>query len=134
MITEELAKEIGYEGCQNCEHQIEPLRMCEWAERGGDDIVHIICPMWEKRNEINEKSLLTPNQKLRLKEKIDTIELETGRMYTALTYQDGTTYLSFIDSMGYYKADIFTDFLPFIGSVFKPGKLYLLSDLLGETE
>ena len=23
---------IGYQGCLNCEHQIEPLRMCVWAE------------------------------------------------------------------------------------------------------
>lgn len=132
MTTEELAKEIDYKGCRNCEHQIEPLRMCEWAERGGDGIVHIICPMWEKRNEINEKSLLTPNQRLILKETIDAIELVTGRRYTALTYQDENIYLSFVDSIGYYRADTFLDFPSFIESVFKPGKLYLLSDLLGE--
>lgn len=54
MTTEELAKEIDYKGCRNCEHQIELLRMCEWAERGGDGIVHIICPMWEKRSETKE--------------------------------------------------------------------------------
>lgn len=54
MTWKEIAKEKGYEGCRNCEHQIEPLRMCEWAEQDGDCIVHIICPMWEKRSEINE--------------------------------------------------------------------------------
>ena len=54
MIWKEIAKEIGYNGCRNCEHQIEPLRMCEWAERGGDGIVHIICPMWKKRSETSE--------------------------------------------------------------------------------
>lgn len=77
---------------------------------------------------------LTPNQRFRLKEKIDEIELATGRTYVALTYQDKNTYLSFVDSMGYYKADTFTsDFLSFMDSAFEPGKLYLLSDLLGET-
>ena len=54
MTWKEIAKEIGYKGCRNCEHQIEPLRMCEWAERGGDGIVHIICPMWEKRKNKKE--------------------------------------------------------------------------------
>lgn len=36
-----------YNGCKNCKHQIEPLRMCEWAEQGGDGCVHVICPMWK---------------------------------------------------------------------------------------
>lgn len=41
-----------YNGCNNCKNQIGPLRMCEWAERGGDGLVHIICPKWEvSRNE-----------------------------------------------------------------------------------
>ena len=54
MTLEEIAKGIGYKECRNCEHQIAPLRSCEWAERGGDGIVHIICPMWEKRIETGE--------------------------------------------------------------------------------
>jgi len=41
-------KELGYKGCRNCKHQIEPLRMCEWAEHGGDGQIHLICPMWDK--------------------------------------------------------------------------------------
>lgn len=82
-----------------------------------------------------ERSWLTPNQRLILKEKIYANELATGRRYTALTYQDENIYLSFVDSMGYYRADTFTlDFPSFMESAFKPGKLYLLSDLLGETE
>lgn len=79
-----------------------------------------------------ERSLLTSNQRLILKETIDAIELATGRRYTALTYQDENIYLSFVDNIGYYRADTFLDFPSFIESVFKPGKLYLLSDLLGE--
>lgn len=42
-------KEMGYEGCANCKYQIEPLRGCEWLERGGDGRLHIICPKWERR-------------------------------------------------------------------------------------
>jgi len=42
-------KELGYKGCRNCRRQIEPLRMCEWAERGGDGQIHLICPMWDKK-------------------------------------------------------------------------------------
>ena len=38
----------NYDGCKNCKHQIEPFRMCEWAEHGGDGRVHLICPMWDK--------------------------------------------------------------------------------------
>lgn len=57
MIDKEFVKNTGYEGCRNCEHQIEPLRMCEWAERGGDGTVHIICPMWDKRRETNESNI-----------------------------------------------------------------------------
>jgi len=44
-------KELGYEGCRNCKHQIEPLRGCEWLEKGGDDRLHIICPEWERRTD-----------------------------------------------------------------------------------
>lgn len=51
MTQEEFAKQIGYEGCRNCEHQISPLRMCEWAEKGGDGKIHLVCPMWNMRSE-----------------------------------------------------------------------------------
>jgi len=47
-----LAEKAGFEdykGCRNCANQIEPYRMCEWAEKGGDGHVHFICPRWEKR-------------------------------------------------------------------------------------
>jgi hypothetical protein len=39
-----------YEGCRNCKHQIEPLRACEWLERGGDGQIHLICPKWERKD------------------------------------------------------------------------------------
>lgn len=42
-------KELGYKGCRNCVHQIEPMRACEWSERGGDGVLHLICPRWERR-------------------------------------------------------------------------------------
>lgn len=35
--------------CYSCRHQIEPFRMCEWAERGGDGVVHLKCPRWERK-------------------------------------------------------------------------------------
>ena len=41
-------EKIGYKGCRNCQNQIEPLRMCKWAEEGGDGRIHMICPMWKK--------------------------------------------------------------------------------------
>lgn len=44
-------KKIGYNGCKNCKHQIEPLRSCEWLERGGDGVLHLICPKWEREEE-----------------------------------------------------------------------------------
>ena len=44
-------KELDYKGCRNCRHQIEPLRMCEWTEHGGDGHIHLICPMWDKEIE-----------------------------------------------------------------------------------
>lgn len=44
---EKRVKELGYNGCRNCKHQIDVLRTCEWAERGGDGVVHLICPRWE---------------------------------------------------------------------------------------
>lgn len=42
-------KNIGYNGCKNCKHQISPLRSCKWSERGGDGILHLVCPMWDKK-------------------------------------------------------------------------------------
>lgn len=45
-----LEKELGYNGCRNCKYQIEPLRGCEWIERGGDGVIHFIYPKWERRN------------------------------------------------------------------------------------
>ena len=44
-------KEMGYNGCRNCKHQIELLRGCEWLERGGSGAIHIICPRWERRED-----------------------------------------------------------------------------------
>jgi hypothetical protein len=41
-------KQLGYKGCENCQHQISPLRMCKWAEQGGDGQIHFICPKWDK--------------------------------------------------------------------------------------
>lgn len=46
--VKKLEKDLGYKGCKNCINQIEPLRRCEWAERGGDGHLHFICPKWEK--------------------------------------------------------------------------------------
>ncbi len=51
--VERRKKQIGYKGCRNCKFQIEPLRMCEWAERGGDGRLHFICPKWEKKGDNN---------------------------------------------------------------------------------
>lgn len=50
-----LIKELGYKGCKNCIHQIEPLRTCEWMERGGDNVVHLVCPKWEKKQEESDE-------------------------------------------------------------------------------
>lgn len=44
-----LEKDLGYKGCKNCQHQIAPLRMCVWAEQGGDGHLHLICLKWVKR-------------------------------------------------------------------------------------
>lgn len=52
--VKKLKKKLGYEGCRNCIHQIEPLRMCEWAERGGDGHLHFICPKWVKKENRND--------------------------------------------------------------------------------
>lgn len=46
-----IAKKLGYKGCRNCAHQIEPLRMCEWMKRGGDGALHLICPRWDRKGE-----------------------------------------------------------------------------------
>lgn len=42
-----LEKELDYKGCKNCKRQISPLRMCKWAEQGGDGQIHFLCPKWE---------------------------------------------------------------------------------------
>lgn len=47
--VEKRMKDIGYKGCRNCQNQIAPLRMCRWDEQGGDGTVHLICPMWKKK-------------------------------------------------------------------------------------
>ena len=41
-------KDIGYNGCRNCQHQIDVLRTCKWMEQGGDGALHLICPRWER--------------------------------------------------------------------------------------
>lgn len=46
---EKQAKKMGYKGCRNCVHQLAPLRGCEWLERGGDGVLHLICPRWERK-------------------------------------------------------------------------------------
>ncbi len=51
---EKQIKKMGYKGCRNCNHQIAPLRGCEWMERGGDGVFNWICPKWEKRGKKNE--------------------------------------------------------------------------------
>ena len=51
--VKKIEKEMGYNGCKNCKHQIAPLRGCTWLERGGDGHIHLICPKWERRT--NEK-------------------------------------------------------------------------------
>lgn len=50
-IVEKIKKQTGYKGCKNCAHQIDILRSCEWLERGGDGILHLICPKWEMRED-----------------------------------------------------------------------------------
>ena len=47
--TQNLIRQLGYKGCKNCIHQIDILRMCKWAEQGGDGRIHIICPNWSKK-------------------------------------------------------------------------------------
>lgn len=48
---EKRLKELGYKGCRNCRYQIDYLRTCEWLEHGGDGILHLICPRWERKGE-----------------------------------------------------------------------------------
>ena len=49
-----ICKTLGYKGCSNCKYQIDVLRTCEWLEKGGDGVFHLICPKWEKRAERKE--------------------------------------------------------------------------------
>ena len=48
---EKLKKEIDYKICENCRYQIEPLRMCEWAElkANAHSYLYLTCPFWEKK-------------------------------------------------------------------------------------
>ena len=51
----EFKERLDYKGCLNCKHQIEPLRMCVWAETNPQQIlIMYICPNWEKRGETDE--------------------------------------------------------------------------------
>lgn len=52
---EKRKKQLGYKGCKNCVNQIEPLRMCEWAERKTEKTLHLFCPRWEKRSDDREQ-------------------------------------------------------------------------------
>ena len=38
-----------YQGCRNCKHQPEPLRMCEYGENR--EVVEPICTRWERRSD-----------------------------------------------------------------------------------
>lgn len=49
MLVDEYA---DYQGCRNCEHQPEPLRMCAWGERR--DTVEPICTGWKLRGSVKE--------------------------------------------------------------------------------
>lgn len=58
MEDTEIQKQISrndYKGCNNCKNQISPLRSCKWAEHGGDGRIHLICPMWDKKEESEEE-------------------------------------------------------------------------------
>ena len=44
----------NYRNSLSKQHQIEPLRSCEWAEQGGDGHIHILCPKWVKKGESEE--------------------------------------------------------------------------------
>lgn len=54
---ETLKRKIGYKGCRNCAHQIDVLRTCEWMERGGDGVVHLLCPRWDKRERSDDAQI-----------------------------------------------------------------------------
>ena len=54
--VEKMKKDPWYKGCCNCRHQIDYLRTCEWLEQGGDGVLHLICPRWERRGEKDERS------------------------------------------------------------------------------
>lgn len=51
---EKIRKELGYKGCHNCKHQIDVLRSCKWQELGGDGKLHLICPKWKRKDEVEE--------------------------------------------------------------------------------
>lgn len=51
-MLQKLIDSINYNGCRNCKYQISPLRMCEWAEQGGDGQVYYICPRWNKAEDV----------------------------------------------------------------------------------
>lgn len=55
MTIDELKRMVGYQGCRNCAHQIDVLRACEWLESGGDGVVHLMCPRWDKRKPDRER-------------------------------------------------------------------------------
>ena len=44
-------------GCWNCNHQIEPLRACEWLEKGGAGVVHMTCPRWVERKKNGQECM-----------------------------------------------------------------------------
>lgn len=53
----DFARRIGYNGCRNCKHQIEPLRTCEWDEKHREhNVVHIFCPGWEIKDEVGNEA------------------------------------------------------------------------------
>ena len=49
--VKKLKKKLGYKGCKNCIHYIEPVRVCEWAAKCGDGRLHWTCPKWIKKGE-----------------------------------------------------------------------------------
>lgn len=48
---EKVVRNLGYKGCRNCKHRIDVLRTCAWKEHGGDGLLHLICPKFEKRTQ-----------------------------------------------------------------------------------
>jgi len=51
-----LIEQLGYKGCENCQHQLTPLRSCWWTEQGGDGHIHFICPKWDKKDTYKENN------------------------------------------------------------------------------